>query len=57
MATEIQQIMDKLNHIQSDIDYVKEHISDVDLVLTDEDLDALHEAEEDLTTGKTKRKH
>ncbi len=55
MAIEIKQIMDKLNHIQSDIDYLKEHLSDVDLVLTNDDLDALHEAEEDLAIGRTKR--
>tara|TARA_Y100000031_G_scaffold113706_1_gene125651 strand:- start:37 stop:183 length:147 start_codon:yes stop_codon:yes gene_type:complete len=47
--------MKKLDHIQSDIDSLKEHISDVDLVITDDDLDAIHEAEEDLVMGKTKR--
>ena len=55
MATEIKQIMDKLNHIQSDIDYLKGHISDIDLILTDDDFEALHDAEEDLAAGNTKR--
>jgi hypothetical protein len=55
METEIQQIKDKLSHIQSDIDYLKEHISDVDLILTDDDEKALREAEEDLAKGRTKR--
>lgn len=55
MVTEIKQIMDRLEHIQSDIDYLKGHLSDVDLVLTDDDLDALHRAEADLAAGKTKR--
>lgn len=53
MATEVKQIVDKLDSIQSDLDYIKQHISDVDLVLTDDDLDALNEAEKDLTNGKT----
>tara|TARA_Y100000310_G_C20302575_1_gene632508 strand:+ start:86 stop:256 length:171 start_codon:yes stop_codon:yes gene_type:complete len=53
MPTEVTQIMEKLNHIQSDLDYIKGHISDVDFVLTDDDLNALAEAEEDLSTGKT----
>ena len=55
MATEVKQIIEKLNHIQSDLDYIKEHISDVDFVLTDDDLNALREAEENLSAGKTTR--
>ncbi len=55
MATELQQIMNKLNHIESDLTYIKKHISDVDLVLTSEDMEAIQEAKRDLVTGKTKR--
>ena len=36
-------------------DYIKNHIADVDAVLTDDDIKALHDAESDLKTGKTKR--
>ncbi len=55
MPIEIKKIMDKLDHIQSDIDFLKGHLSDVDLVLTDDDSLALRQAEDDLITGKTKR--
>lgn len=55
MASELQQIMNKLNHIESDLTYIKKHISDVDLVLTDEDIEAIQEAKRDLVAGKTKR--
>jgi len=49
-----QQILEKLEHIQSDLDYIKEHIADIDLILTDDDKQALHDAEEDLSAGRTK---
>jgi hypothetical protein len=49
------QIIDKLDHIKSDLDYIKQHMKDVDFVLTDDDLDAIREAKEDLNQGKTKR--
>ncbi len=52
---EEKQIIEKLNHIQSDLDYIKSHITDVDLVLTEDDFKALEEADKDLTTSKTKR--
>lgn len=55
MAIELQQIMNKLSHIESDLDYIKKHISDVDLVLTSEDLESINEAKSDLVAGKTKR--
>lgn len=47
--------MDRLDHIQTDLIYIKEHISDIDLVLTDDDQEALKKAEEELKAGKTKR--
>ncbi len=55
MSTELKQIIEKLEHMQSDIVYLKKHIVDIDLVLTDDDLDALSSAEKDLKTKKTKR--
>ena len=55
MAPEVQEIMEKLNHIQADLDFIKSHLSDVDVVLTDDDVHALQEAEEDLRDGKSKR--
>jgi len=55
MTTEIAQIMKKLDNIKSELDFIKGHINDVDLVLTDDDREALEEAEHDLKKGKTKR--
>lgn len=55
MATDIKQIADRLDDIQSGIDYIKEHLTDIDAVLLDDDAEALKEAEADLKAGKTKR--
>ena len=55
MATEAKEILNKLEIIKADLDYIKKHMVDVDLVLTDDDLEALEEAEKDLKAGKTKR--
>ena len=49
------QLLEKLNHIQSDLDFIKKHIADIDIVLTDEDLEALSKADSDFKEGKTKR--
>lgn len=55
MTSAAQQLLEKLDHIQSDIKYIKEHLVDIDLILTDEDLESLQKAEEDLKAGRTKR--
>ncbi len=50
-----EQILSKLEHIESDLNFIKKHLQDIDLVLTDDDVEALKEAEVDLKAGKTKR--
>ena len=55
MATEAKEILEKLDTIKADLDYIKKHMVDVDLVLTDDDLEALEEAENDLKAGRTRR--
>ena len=55
MATESKLILDKLDSIRAELDYIKEHIVDMDFVLTDDDVEALQEAERDLKEGRTKR--
>ena len=55
MATETKQILEELKLIRTDLDYLKERIVDFDLVLTEDDLQSLKEAELDLKQGKTKR--
>ena len=46
-------ILDKLDEIKSELDYIKNHIANIDTVLTDDDIEALKEAEKDLKEGKT----
>lgn len=49
------QILYRLDKIKSELDYIKRHMVDVDLVLTDEDMETLRDAENYLKAGKTKR--
>ncbi len=55
MVQQVQEILEKLSHIQSDLAFIRGHLVDIDLVLTDDDLTALQEAESDLNAGKAKR--
>ncbi len=48
-------ILEELKTIRADLDYLKERIVDVDLVLTDNDIASLQDAESDFKHGKTKR--
>ena len=47
------EILIRLARLQTDMNYVKEHIEDI--TLTEDDLDSIHEAKKDLREGKTKR--
>jgi len=49
------QILRELKEIKEDIEYIKEHMIDADLLLTDEDIESIKEAEKDLKERKTKR--
>ncbi|MBI1969049.1 hypothetical protein HYS48_00005 [Candidatus Woesearchaeota archaeon] len=55
MTEETKLIMKKLDAIKSELDYIKGHLVDADLIVTDDDLEALEEAEKDRKAGKTKR--
>ncbi len=46
-------IINKLDILKREIDFIKEHI--LDITLTQDDLDSLCDAEEDLKKGRTKR--
>ncbi|MEK6819373.1 MAG: hypothetical protein AABY10_05575 [Nanoarchaeota archaeon] len=46
-------IMNKLDSLKREIDFIKEHI--IDIALTQDDVSSMREAEEDLKKGKTKR--
>jgi hypothetical protein len=55
MTTDTQKIVEKLDIIQSELAELRKSIVDVDLVLSDDDLESMNEAESDLKAGKTKR--
>ena len=55
MASETKQILEKLEAIKLELDYIKKHMTDMDTILTDDDIESLKEAEKDFRTGKTKR--
>jgi len=44
-------IMNRLDSLKREIDFIKEHL--VDITLTHDDINSIHEAEEDLRKGKT----
>ena len=50
MTTEI--ILKKLDEIKLELDFIKEHMVDVDTILTDEDREALEKAEREFREGK-----
>ena len=46
-------ILNKLDILKAELDFIKEHIEDI--TLTQDDLDSIAEAERDFAEGKTKR--
>ena len=55
MASEtvnVQQMTEELKAIRADLDYIKEHMIDVDTILTPEEKDRLDEAIEEYNSGK-----
>lgn len=55
MTDDSKQILKELKEIRTDIDYIKERMIDTDMLLTDDDIESIKEAERDLKEGKTKR--
>jgi len=51
---EAKEIMAKLNTIQEELDYIKNHMVDIDTVLSADDQKALDEARKELRAGETK---
>ena len=49
------QVLEKLDEIKSELDYIKKHMANLDNVLTDEDIGSLKEAEKEFKGGRTKR--
>lgn len=52
-TTDIEKLSGKLDTIQSDLDYIKEHMANIDVVMTEDDLNSLDEAEIEFKVGKT----
>ncbi|MFA5020418.1 MAG: hypothetical protein WC533_04970 [Candidatus Pacearchaeota archaeon] len=46
-------IINKLDVLKQEIDFIKEHI--IDVTLTQDDIDSIYGSEEDLKKGRTKR--
>ena len=55
MEVNTKEIMNELKAIRLELTFLKKHIVDVDVVLTDADVNSLETAEKDLKTGRTKR--
>ena len=53
MSAETEQILKKLDVIKSELDFIKEHMVDVDTILTHEEETRLEESLKDLKEGKT----
>ena len=49
----LQTIQEELKAIRSDLSYLKEHMVDVDSILTEDDFEALKKAEKEHSEGKT----
>lgn len=53
MVTDAQKIIEKLDLIKEEIDYIKERIVDADTILDEDDKKALQDAREEYKLGKT----
>lgn len=55
MVNGIKLILRELKEIKEDLRYLKDRVIDAYLIVTDEDITAIKEAEEDLKKGRTKK--
>ncbi len=54
MANDInKQVLEELKEIKKDIHFIKEHMNDIDSILTPEEEERLNESLEDLKEGRT----
>ncbi len=53
MTTDAQQILGELKLIRSDLEFIKDHMVDVDTILTPEEEEQLDESLDDLKQGRT----
>jgi len=55
MVNETKLILEELKEIKEDLRCLKGRVIDADLIVTDDDIESIKEAEEDLKKGRTKR--
>ncbi len=53
MATELKQVLKKLDVIQSELDYIKDNMVPIDAILSEEDKLHLLKARKEFESGKT----
>ena len=53
MEHQFKQVIEKLDVIKSELDYIKKHMVDVDTILTPEEKERLEESLEDFKKGRT----
>jgi len=53
MTNEMKQVMQKLDKIESDLNYLKEHMIDPDKILDEDDLNSIEDAEKDFKERRT----
>lgn len=53
MSAELAQVIQKLDVIKTELDYIKEHMVDIDTILTPEEEARLDESLRDFKQGKT----
>jgi hypothetical protein len=49
------QILEKLTRIEEELNFIKNHILDADLLITYDNLESIEEAEEDIKNERTER--
>ncbi len=54
MTEELNLVLEKLNEIKSELDYIKKHITDQDVLLDEDDLEAIRAGEKQRKEGTLK---
>jgi len=49
----MEQVFDELQSLKKDVSFIKKHMIDVDMILTEDDKQSLKEAEEEYAKGET----
>lgn len=55
VLTKLKELEDEVSLIKTEVEYIKKHTTDSDVLLADDDLESISLAEKDLKEGRTKR--